>query len=127
LTTRFLLDTNICIYLLRNSGGAAERLRDAGPSTVALSAVTAAELLAPGRPERTADRALERELLDMFPILPFDRRAAEAYTRLPFRRGRYDQLIAAHALSLGLILVTNNTADFNNVVGLTVVNWMAGA
>lgn len=123
MSARYLLDTNICIYLLRNSGPAAARLREAGPEAVAVSAVTAAELLAPRRAVAPADRALEAEFLGLFPVLPFDRPAAEAYARLPFRRGRYDQLIAAHALSLGFILVTNNEADFSGVDGLQLENW----
>lgn len=127
MTTRYLLDTNICIYLLRNSRPAAARLAQVGPATVAVSAVTAAELLAPRQGASETDRALEAEFLAQFPILPFDEHAAQAYARLPFRRGRYDQLIAAHALSLGLVLVTNNEADFAGVSGLVLDNWARAA
>jgi len=55
--------------------------------------------------------------------LPFDRAAAEYYAKIPFRRGRFDRLIAAHALALGLTVVTANEADFADVPGLRVENW----
>lgn len=120
---RFLLDTNICIYVAWAAG---ERLRerlsvqDAG--TLAISTITLAELEigVRARPE-------QQVRLDMFlseiKVLPFDEKAARAYGRLPFQRGRYDHLIAAHALSKNLILVTNNEADFANLGELRVENW----
>lgn len=55
--------------------------------------------------------------------LPFDKNAADIYTRLPFKRAAFDRLIAAHALSLDLTLVTNNESDFADVPGLRVENW----
>lgn len=57
------------------------------------------------------------------PILDFDYKAALVYATLPFRRASYDRLIAAHALSHGLILVTNNMKHFGDVPGLKVENW----
>lgn len=57
-------------------------------------------------------------------VLPFDHLAAKIYARLPFRRGSFDRLIAAHALSLGLVLVTDNQRDFANIDDLIVENWM---
>ena len=69
------------------------------------------------------------DILDAFladiPVLPFDRAAALAYGSLAFKRASYDQLIAAHTISLGLILVTSNTRDFADVPGLRVENWTA--
>jgi len=56
-------------------------------------------------------------------LLPFDESAARAYARLPFKRVSFDRLIAAHALSLGLTLVTSNETDFADVPGLKVENW----
>ena len=56
-------------------------------------------------------------------ILPFDRKAARAYATLPFRRASYDRLIAAHALSEGLTVITDNLADFSGIIGLKVENW----
>jgi tRNA(fMet)-specific endonuclease VapC len=57
-------------------------------------------------------------------VLPFDDSAARAYAALPFRRGSFDRLIAAHAIATGRTLVTNNEADFSNVPQLKIENWM---
>ena len=67
------------------------------------------------------------EVLEAFisaiPLLPFDEAAAREYARLPFKRARFDRLLAAHALSIGAIVVTNNEADFADVPGLKTENW----
>lgn len=62
-------------------------------------------------------------LFGLIAPLPFDRKAADIYTRLPFRRASFDRLIAAHALSLDLTLITNNDSDFKDIQGLRVENW----
>lgn len=67
-------------------------------------------------------------LLRALPILPFDAAAAVAYGRIiaqcGWSRGRdYDRMIAAHAISSGCILVTNNEADFRDIPGLSIENW----
>lgn len=64
-------------------------------------------------------------LFDVVSILPFDQGAARAYVEIPFPRHSFDRLIAAHAMAIGLTLVTNNEADFNDVSGLKVENWTA--
>lgn len=56
-------------------------------------------------------------------VLPFDHKAARAYATLPFRRASYDRLIAAHALSEGLTIVTDNVEDFADIPNLSVENW----
>jgi tRNA(fMet)-specific endonuclease VapC len=58
------------------------------------------------------------------PVLSFGADAALAYRQLPFERHRFDHLIAAHALSLDLLLVTRNTRHFAKVPGLRVENWI---
>jgi tRNA(fMet)-specific endonuclease VapC len=63
-------------------------------------------------------------LFAAIPVLPFDTSAAEAYHRLPFKRGSFDRLIAAHALALDLTLVTNNEDDFKGVASLRIENWI---
>jgi tRNA(fMet)-specific endonuclease VapC len=67
------------------------------------------------------------EVLDAFvaaiPILPFDEAAAREYARLPFKRARFDRLLAAHALSIDATVVTDNEVDFADVPGLMVENW----
>lgn len=119
----FLLDTDICIYIV---GAVSERLRtrlgEQDEGALAVSAITLAELEIGLR-----DRPDQRNRLEIFlaevPVLPFDRSAAQTYGAIPHRRGRHDRLIAAHALSLGLTLVTNNERDFADVPGLRVENW----
>ena len=68
-------------------------------------------------------------LLRAIPVLPFDAAAAEAYGRIVaqcgWTRGRdYDRMIAAHAISTGTILVTDNEADFRDIPGLSMENWV---
>ena len=63
------------------------------------------------------------KVYDIIEPLSFDRHAAQCFGALPYRRGKSDRLIAAHALSLGLTLVTNNERDFADVPGLKVENW----
>jgi tRNA(fMet)-specific endonuclease VapC len=68
-------------------------------------------------------------LLRGLPVLPFDAAAAVAYGRIiaqcGWARGRdYDRMIAAHAISSGCILVTNNAADFRDIPGLSIENWV---
>jgi tRNA(fMet)-specific endonuclease VapC len=120
---RFLLDTNICIYVIRALG---ERLRnrlaEQDVGSLAISAVSLAELEVGLRPRPEQQRRFEDFVTELH-ILPFDGQAARAYGRLPFQRDRYDHLIAAHALSLDLTLVTNNEADFTTIPGLRIENW----
>lgn len=66
-----------------------------------------------------------QNFIEEVPVLPFDDKAALAYTKLPFRRASYDRLIAAHALSLELILVTDNLKHFADVPGLKIENWIS--
>jgi tRNA(fMet)-specific endonuclease VapC len=64
-----------------------------------------------------------RAFIEEVPVLDFDYKAALAYASLPFRRASYDRLIAAHALSHGLTVVTDNVAHFADIPGLRVENW----
>jgi tRNA(fMet)-specific endonuclease VapC len=130
----YLLDTNICVYLIKQRPAEVVRkflALQAGE--VGVSSLTVAELQFgvqrsdhPGQNQR----ALER-LLVAFQIANFDARAAEIYgtirTYLEKRGtpiGAFDYLIAAHALSLDTILVTNNEREFSRVPGLKVENWV---
>jgi tRNA(fMet)-specific endonuclease VapC len=130
---RYMLDTNICIYLLQSSHPALlERLAFLQVGDCVMSVVTYAELCA-GLQVQPATRARNsaalRELLELIPVLPFEEPAAAQYgvIRTAQRRGSskdaFDRLIAAHATALGLVLVTNNMADFAGYAGLTVENW----
>lgn len=130
----FLLDTNTCIYLIKKRPP--EVLRRFGEHTVgeiALSSVTAAELhFGAHKSQRPAQnlRALEQFLLPLT-VVEFGHDAAAAYGRIrtvleergtPI--GPLDTLIAAHAVSLSLTLVTNNVREFERVPELEVENWV---
>ena len=89
---RFLLDTNILVYLI---AGERDLLRDRvqqhEPGTIVTSTLCVAE--------------------------------ARRFQDVPFRRGKLDRFIAAHALATGLTIVTNNEADFADIPGLQIENW----
>ncbi|WP_310475985.1 type II toxin-antitoxin system VapC family toxin [Sandarakinorhabdus sp.] len=119
---RWLLDSNIGIYLLQgNAQNALRRLNTCPLGSVVTSSICLAEMLIGLRAEE-AD-SLDR-LLTVISVLPFDDPAAHAYATLRFRRASYDRLIAAHAWSRGLTVVTANPLDFADVPGLAVEDWM---
>lgn len=118
----FLLDTNICIYLLGGDAPIAKaRIERCHPGEIVTSAVAFAEVMVGARTLKAVSEA--EALFEVVKVLPFDDAAGAAYANLPFRRGSFDRLIAAHALALGLTLVTNNPRDFADVPGLKVENW----
>ncbi|WP_295391596.1 type II toxin-antitoxin system VapC family toxin [uncultured Thiodictyon sp.] len=132
---RYLLDTNICIHLIdRHPPQVLARLSPLPLGDAVMSVISYAELW--HGVERYADedrdsaaRALRR-LVARVPVLDYPALAAEHYGVLAAavkdrRRDVMDRLIAAHALSLGLTLVTNNEADFVGYPGLTVENWVS--
>lgn len=122
----FLLDSNICIYILSDAESLpAQRVQQQEPGSVVISAIVAAEIFC-GAPFGQAEAdvlASTQAFLDAIPVMPFDAEAAARFRDVPFRRGRFDRLIAAHALALDLTLVTNNEADFADMTGLRVENW----
>lgn len=90
-----------------------------------ISAISFAELMFGVRNRRPEQRRAAVALFEQITVLPFDHFAALRYAELPFRRHSYDRLIAAHALALDATLVTNNTADFADITGLGMENWLA--
>jgi tRNA(fMet)-specific endonuclease VapC len=121
---RFLLDTDCCVYLFTNEHPAlTERVRECAPQTLCVSTVTFAELaLGSAHGKIPSSKILDSFALDVA-VLDFDIAASRAYARLPFRRGRFDRLIGAHALSLDLAVITNNEPDFADIPGLRIENW----
>lgn len=120
----FLLDSNIIIYLLEGlSDAARDRIEQCSPGEVATSAVAYAEVM---RGIATDDPVAQRKgeaFFSIVKVLPFDAVAARCYARIPFKHGRFDRLIAAHAIAADLTVVTNNSADFVDVPGLKFENW----
>ena len=122
---RVLLDSNVCIYLIEGLSEAARlKVEQCAPGEVVTSAVAFAEVML--RVDETDIRASANAaaFFSAVPVLPFGDVAALAYRRVPFERHRFDHLIAAHALSLDLLLVTRNTRHFEKVPGLRVENWI---
>ena len=123
---RFLLDSNICIYLIEGLSQSARRRVEAfRPREVVTSAVAFAEVMRGVDANDPRSSATADAFFEAIPVVPFDREAAFAYRRLPFERHRLDHLIAAHALALGVVLVTRNTRRFRAVPGLGVEDWTA--
>ena len=131
---RYLLDTNICIYIIkRQPPQVLHRLASLPQGSAVMSVVSYAELRA-GLEIQTVNRGQDERVLDLLiqrkPVLPFGEADAISFGVLRAavrdrRRDTMDQLIAAHALSVGLTLVTNNEADFRDYPGLNVENWVA--
>jgi tRNA(fMet)-specific endonuclease VapC len=126
----YLLDTNICIdFVDGRSDVARDRIREKWKTGLNISAITAGELLV--GPEESDDPESDRERVERFltviSVRDFDSEAANAYAdlvqRVGMKRRSFDRLIAAHALALGLVLVTNNEKHFADVPGLKVENW----
>jgi tRNA(fMet)-specific endonuclease VapC len=123
-SARFLLDSNICIYILRGlSEPARQAVEDHSPGEVVTSAVAYAEVMNGLRDADAKALAEAAAFFEIVPVQPFDARAAEKYRTLVFERHRFDHLIAAHALSLDLTMVTRNVRHFRNVRELRVEDW----
>ena len=126
----FLLDTNVCIdFALARSDRLRDQVRENFRSGLSISAITLAELRVGAR-HRSADPADDERLDNLISVLSlrdFDAAAAETYGQLAqaigVRRRNFDRLIAAHAVALGLTLVTRNGSDFADVPGLVVEDW----
>jgi len=129
----FMLDTDICIYIIKRKPiNVLKRLESLQPGQLAMSAITFAELMNGAKKSQHVEANLARlkALGELIEIRPFDKQAAVCYGDIRSgleKRGEMiggnDLLIAAHALSLGWVLVTNNEREFGRVEGLKVENW----
>ena len=127
----FMLDTDTVSFALRGQGRVAAHLLEHRPSEICISSVTLAELRYGADLRRSRKlHALIDTFVEPVAVLPFDQAAADrfggvavALARQGVPIGEFDTLIAAHALSRRLTLVTNNTKHFNRVAGLTTENW----
>lgn len=121
----YFLDTNSCIYLVAQTyPSLSQRVEKCQPGSIVISALVYAELAFGFSKLGDHGPTLLGKFIEVIPVVPFEEAAAEAYARIPFKRGKLDRLIAAHALALGLTLVTNNESDFGDIVGLKVENWV---
>jgi len=131
---RYMLDTNICSYVLRSRPRSVKaRFDEAGPGSLAVSTVVLAELLY-GAERHSRVAVITREIRDFvsrLDVIPWDEGAAEHYGSLRAaleKKGRpldaMDLMIAAHARSRGATLVSNDVRHFRKVEGLLVANWV---
>ncbi|MBI2920097.1 MAG: PIN domain-containing protein [Planctomycetes bacterium] len=127
-----MLDTDTVSFAMRGQGRVAARVLEHRPSQLCISAITLAELRFGA--EKRRSRKLHR-LIDTFveavAALPLDQHAADRFGVVAAslaRRGEpigaFDTLMAAHALSLGLVFVTNNVRHFARVAGRRTENWV---
>ena len=131
---KYMLDTNICIYLMKHQPvEVKERFDQCFVGEVVISAITMAELeygvTCSGEAALANRLQLDRFIEDV-PVAPFEALAARAYGPARFgnrdrSRDALDKLIAAHAIALGVTLVTNNESDFTAYSGLAVENWVS--
>lgn len=124
MTCRYLIDADCAIYAMDARYPALRaRLGQCDPGEVGISAISFAEIaLGVALAKPPSPRALDR-FIATIPLAPFDEAAARAYARLPFKRARFDRLLAAHALSMQATVITRNTGDFRDVPGLRVEDW----
>ena len=133
MSLRRLLDTNACVdYLTGRYPRVVARIQQSRPDELCLSSVVVAELRygADHSARRRTNHARIDVLVEEIECVDFDLRAATAYGRVRARLeasgtpiGPNDMLIAAHAISRGLTLVTDNVIEFRRVKGLDVENW----
>lgn len=130
---KYLLDTNICVYIIKKMPQEVfARFRTCQVGEVGISAITISELqfgvANSSRPNR--NQAALNQFLSPLEIIDFSAQVAPVYGEIRTRLqssgqviGPLDMLIAAHALSLNCILVTNNESEFRRVPQLQVENW----
>ena len=129
----YMLDTNIIAYAInQRPEHVFRRMMAHQPEELCISAITMAELEygAANSSRPNQNRLALMTFLARIQVVPFDSEAAREYGEIRFSLkktgnliGANDLLIAAHAKSLGLILVTNNTREFERVEGLALENW----
>ena len=130
---KYMMDTNICIYAIKNkSESVIRKILSQNPEDLCISVVTYAELMHGVEKSQAVEknRIAMSLFLSAITVLDFDGEAAEAYGQIRAeleRKGTpidpMNLLIAGHARSQGLILVTNNTREFARVTGLRIEDW----
>jgi tRNA(fMet)-specific endonuclease VapC len=131
---KYMLDTNICIYLIKQQPREViDKFQGMIPGEIAISSVTVAEMMyGVGKSQhKERNKSALESFLAPLEIVDFDFKAAQHYgviraylEKMGAPIGAYDLMIAVHALSLGLILVTNNEREFQRIPDLIVENWV---
>jgi len=130
---KYLLDTNIVIYVLKRRPVEVLAVFNANASRMAISSITLSELMYGAEKSLNVNRNLEaiEEFVSHLDVLPYDAKASQHYGQIKATLERKGEIIgendihiAAHAISQGLILVSNNVKEFNRVPNLALENWV---
>lgn len=129
----YMLDTNMCIYLMKNQPPkVARHFAQCFVGDVLMSAITFAELQYGVAVSQSPDKELINlaALIEDIEVAPFDQAAGFAYGPIrtatkDSKKDHLDKLIAAHAVALGVVLITNNQKDFVKYPGLVTENWLS--
>ena len=130
---KYLLDTNTVIYTIKNRPQEVRQMFTQHANQMAISTITLGELIYGAEKSIQPERNLAdiKNMAARLEVLPFDEMAAIHFGQVRAELakkgtliGPYDQMIASHARSLGLILVTNNIKEFIRVLGLRLENWV---
>ena len=130
---KYLLDTNIVIYVLKRRPKEVLEIFNTNASRMAISSITLSELIYGAEKSANVDKNLEaiEEFISHLEVLPYDAKASQHYGQIKAaleKRGEIigenDIHIAAHTISQGLILVTNNLRVFKRVPNLALENWV---
>ena len=131
---KYLLDTNIVIYVLKRRPKEVLEVFNINASRMAISSITLSELLYGAEKSQKIDKNLEaiEEFISHLDVLPYDAKASQHYGQIKAALekkgeiiGENDIHIAAHAISQGLILVSNNLREFKRVPNLAFENWVS--
>ena len=130
---KYLLDTNIVIYVLKRRPTEVLEIFNKNANRMAISSITLSELLYGAEKSQNVDKNLEaiEEFISHLDVLPYDAKASQHYGQIKATLekkaeiiGENDIHIAAHAISQGLILVSNNLKEFRRVPNLALENWV---
>lgn len=130
---KYLLDTNIVIYVLKRRPKEVLEIFNTNASRMAISSITLSELIYGAEKSANVDKNLEaiEEFISHLEVMPYDAKASQHYGQIKAaleKRGEIigenDIHIAAHTISQGLILVTNNLREFKRVPNLALENWV---
>jgi tRNA(fMet)-specific endonuclease VapC len=131
---KYLLDTNIVIYVLKRRPVEVLKVFNTNASRMAISSITLSELIYGAEKSPNVDQNLEaiEEFISHLEVLPYGPKASQHYGQIKAALERKGEIIgendihiAAHAISQGLILVTNNLREFKRVKNLALENWVA--
>ena len=131
---KYMLDTNIIIYIMKNRPKQVKEQFNSHSSQICISSVTLGKFVFGAEHSRQTERNLAdiKALTARLEVLPFDYKAAYHFGRIRsdlYRIGRpigpYDMMIAGHARAAAMVLVTNNMQEFERVPGLQLENWLA--